>query len=105
MEGSVPSRNNRVHVETALIFITPAARHATDGRHLRRILWQKKINAVKPVHITTISLGFALIQRQRIEQISRIMGIHVTVGRVGRISHAKRRFEGLETGYANRRNN
>lgn len=39
MEGSVPSRNNRVHVETALIFITPAARHATDGRHLRRILW------------------------------------------------------------------
>ena len=30
---------NRVHVETALIFITPAARHATDGRHLRRVLW------------------------------------------------------------------
>lgn len=27
---------NRVHVETALIFITPAARHATDGRRLRR---------------------------------------------------------------------
>ena len=27
---------NRVHVETASIFITPAARHATDGRHLRR---------------------------------------------------------------------
>ena len=29
---------NRVHVETALIFITPAACHATDGRHLRRIV-------------------------------------------------------------------
>ena len=27
---------NRVHVETAS-FITPAARHATDGRHLRRM--------------------------------------------------------------------
>ena len=35
MEGSIPSRNNRVHVETALIIITPAARHATDGRHLK----------------------------------------------------------------------
>ena len=30
---------NRVHVETALIFITPAARHATDGRRLRRTVW------------------------------------------------------------------
>lgn len=42
MEGSVPSRNNRVHVETALIFITPAARHATDGRHLRRNMCVKQ---------------------------------------------------------------
>ena len=42
MEGSVPSRNNRVHVETALIFITPAARHATDGRHLREISMKYK---------------------------------------------------------------
>ena len=33
---------NRVHVETALIFITPAARHATDGRHLRRIMCVKQ---------------------------------------------------------------
>ena len=42
MVGSVPARNNRVHVETALIFITPAARHATDGRHLRRSMCVKQ---------------------------------------------------------------
>lgn len=37
MEGSIPSRNNRVHVETALIFITPAALCATGERHLKEI--------------------------------------------------------------------
>ena len=30
---------NRVHVETALIFITPAVLCATGGRHLRRTVW------------------------------------------------------------------
>ena len=40
-------------------------------------------------HITMIGLGCVLIQRQMIGQILRIMSIHVTVGRVGRISHAK----------------
>ena len=33
---------NRVHVETALIFITPAARHATDGRQLRKVMCVKQ---------------------------------------------------------------
>lgn len=33
---------NRVHVETASIFITPAARRATDGRHLRRNMCVKQ---------------------------------------------------------------
>lgn len=35
MEGSIPSRNNRVHVETAPIFITLAALCATGERHLK----------------------------------------------------------------------
>ena len=53
---------------------------------------------MKTVHITMIGLGFVLIRNQRIEQILRMMSIHVTVGRVGRTSHAKRRFEELDTG-------
>lgn len=40
IQGGVEYRpRNRVFVETALIFITPAALCATGGRHLRRILW------------------------------------------------------------------
>lgn len=53
---------------------------------------------VKLVHITMFFLGYALIQKQMIEQVLRIMSIHVTVGRVGRTSYAKRRFEELDTG-------
>ena len=49
-----------------------------------------------------ISVGYALIQKQMIEQILRIMSINVTVGRVGRTSHAKRRLEELDTEYAER---
>ena len=84
MEGSIPSRNNRVHVETALIFITPAARHATDGRHLRRILWKTKINVAKPVYITMIGLGRVSILTLMTERISLIQDTDAAVGRSGR---------------------
>ena len=53
---------------------------------------------VKLAHITMIFLGFALIQKQMIEQVLRIMSIHVTVGRVWRTIHAERRFKELDTG-------
>lgn len=39
----------RVHVETALIFITPAALCATGERHLRRMAWKKRKNIA--VHV------------------------------------------------------
>lgn len=45
-----------------------------------------------------ISVGYALIQKQMIEQTLQIMSINITVGRVRRTSHAKRRFEKLDTG-------
>lgn len=45
-----------------------------------------------------ISVGYALIQKQMIEQTLQIMSINVTVGQVGRKIHAKRRFEKLDTG-------
>ena len=45
------------------------------------------------MHITMIFLGFVLIQRQRTEQISQIMSIHVTVGRVGRKNNAGNDFK------------
>ena len=61
-------------------------------------------DAVQPVHITTIFLGFALIQSLRIEQILLIQNADATVGRVGRTINAKRRFEELDTGYAERQN-
>ena len=53
------------------------------------------VNVAQLAHITMIGLGYALIQNQMIEQILRIMSIHVTVGRVGRTSHAKRRLKGF----------
>ena len=96
MISSILIRQNRVHVETALIFITPAVLCATGERHLRRFLWQKKIDSVKPAHITMIFLGFALIQKQMIERTSLTTNINAINGKVGRISHAKRRFEGLD---------
>ena len=52
---------------------------------------------MKTVHIMMIGHGFVLTQGQMIGQILRIMSIHVTVGRVGITSHAKRRFEELDT--------
>ena len=82
-----------MHVETALIFITPAALYATGERHLRRFLCQKKIDVVEIAHIMMIGLGYVLIQKHMIEQTLQIMSINVTVGRVGRTIHAKRRFE------------
>ena len=57
---------------------------------------------VKLAHITMIFLGYVLIQKHMIEQTLQIMSINVTVGRVGRKIHAKRRFEKLDTGYAER---
>lgn len=47
-------------------------------------------DAVQHAHITMILLGFALIPKQRIGQISLIQTTDVTVGRVGRTSHAER---------------
>lgn len=60
--------------------------------------------AAEPVHITMISLGYVLIQKQRIEGISQVQNTDATVGRVGRTIHAKRRFEKMDTGYAERQN-
>ena len=51
--------------------------------------------AVEPAHITMILLGFALTQKQRIEGILQIQNTDATVGRIGRICHAKRRPEGF----------
>ena len=62
------------------------------------------VNVAQLAHITMIGLGYALIQKQMIEQTLQIMSINVTVGRVGRTIHAKRRFEKLDTGYAERQN-
>ena len=45
-----------------------------------------------------IGLGYALIQKQRIEGISQVQNTDATVGRVGRARHAKRRFKELDTG-------
>ena len=51
------------------------------------------VNVAQLAHITMIGLGYALIQKHMIEQTLQIMSINVTVGRVGRTIHAKRRFE------------
>ena len=109
MEGSVPSRNNRVHVETALIFITPAARHATDGRRFRRILWKTKINVAKPVYITMIGLGRVSILTLMTERISLIQDTDAAVGRSGRtimtnkdIEEMKRNIDEIVSGLKNK---
>lgn len=54
------------------------------------------VNVAQLAHIMMIGLGSALIQKQMIEQISLTTNINVINGKVGRISHAKRRFEGLD---------
>lgn len=42
MEGSVPSRNNRVHVETALIFITPCRSLRCRGAAFKENIMEEK---------------------------------------------------------------
>lgn len=64
------------------LIITPAARHATDGRHLRRFLRQKKIDVVEIAHIMMIGHGRALIQRLMIERTSQMIVMCAIVGRI-----------------------
>ena len=54
------------------------------------------VNVARPARIMMILLGFALIQRQRIEQISQIMSIHVTVGRVWRTIMTNKNIEEIK---------
>ena len=89
-----------MHVETALIFITPAALCATGERHLRRFLCQKKIDVVEIAHIMMIGHGRALIQRLMIERISR-MNVMCAIGggkrrMINQIENMKREIDELE---------